>query len=52
MNWGASHVHANPLKPVDFSRGFSPYLWITLCINRLFRLDTLFYLEITGYALM
>lgn len=31
---------------------FSPYLWITLCINRLFRLDTLFYLEITGYALM
>ena len=31
---------------------FSPHLWITLCINRLFRLGTLFCLEITGYALM
>ena len=31
---------------------FSPYLWIALCINRLFRIGTLFCLEITGYALM
>ena len=31
---------------------FSPYLWITLCINRIFRVGTLFRLEIPGYALM
>ena len=33
-------------------KDFSPHLWITLCINRLFRLSGLFCLEITGYALM
>ena len=31
---------------------FSPHLWITLRISRLFRIGTLFCLEIIGYALM
>lgn len=33
-------------------KDFSPHLWITLCIDRLFRLGTLFRLETTGYTLM